>query len=107
MYVKLMSEENCPDSDSRKAFRLLSNVIAVFFNRAPEAPEPSDIPRAYVTFDDKTTEEFDLYGNVYVMNDAGKTIEKFGVHPISPSEFPASDPGPQFGPRPAQKPVVP
>ena len=31
-----------------------------------------------------------LDGNVYVMNDDGKTIEKFGIMPINPKEFPAS-----------------
>lgn len=90
MYVKIMSDENCPDSDSRKAFRLLSNVVSVIFNRAPEAPEPSDIPHAYITFADLQTEAFELHGNVYIMNDAGKTIEKFGIAPLAPGEFPAS-----------------
>ena len=82
MYVKIMSDENIPDNDSRKAFRLLSGVVTVKFNRSPEAPEPSSEPIAYVTFDDGETESYLLAGNVYVMNDGGKTIEKFGIQPI-------------------------
>lgn len=89
MYVKIMSDENIPDSDRRKSYRLLSGVTAIVFNRAPEAPVPSDIPRAYITFEDDEVESFELHGNVYIMDDSGKTIEKFGVAPVSESEFPA------------------
>ncbi len=88
MYVKIMSSENIPDADSRKSYRLLAGVISVIFNRAPEAPISSDIPHIYVTFEDSTTESFELYGNVYVLNESGKTIEKFGVAPVVEGEFP-------------------
>ena len=88
LYVKIMSDENLPDSDSRKAFRLLSDVSAIAFNRAPEAPAPRATPYAYVTFKDMTTESFELLGNVYVMNEAGKTIEKFGVASWATTDYP-------------------
>lgn len=94
MYVKLMSDQNLPDNDSRKSFRLLANVEAVFFNRHPEAPEGPEgkdwPPTAYMTFSDGTQEGFALVGNVYILSDSGKTIEKFGIHPIATEEFPAS-----------------
>lgn len=89
MFLKLMSDENIPDSDTRKSYRLLARVDAVHFNRSPEAPEPSHNARAYVTFEGGEREEFDLVGNAYVMNDTGKTIEKFGIHPLVPGEYPA------------------
>lgn len=82
MYVKMMSDENLPDTDSRKSFKLLSGVDTVTFNRSPEAPTEAG-PTAYIVFKDGTNESFLLAGNVYVMTDEGKTIEKFGPHPIT------------------------
>ncbi len=90
MFVKLMSSENAPDQDSRKEFRLLADVIAVIFKRRVEAPEPDDTPHAIITFKDLSVESFPLVGNAYVLNDEGKTIEKFGVAPLG--DFPAKQP---------------
>ena len=35
-------------------------------------------------------EEFALHGNVYVMNDKGDTIDRFGSAPLPESDFPMS-----------------
>ncbi len=72
LLLKLMGPENCPDDDSRKTHRILSDVVAVNFHRNPA-------PMAVVTFKDDETHEFDLDGNVYVMNENGKTVSSFGV----------------------------
>ena len=90
MFLKLMSDENIPDFDNRKSFRLLAHVSGVYFNRSPEAPKPSATPRAYVNFDDGESAEYDLDGSAYVLNDEGKTIEKFIVAHPSARDFPAS-----------------
>lgn len=78
MILKLMGPEHAPDSDTRKTYRLLSGVIAVDFGRH----EHCSAAYADVTFNDSETERFTLDGNVYVMNDTGKTISSFGVATI-------------------------
>ncbi len=77
MFVKIMSDENCPDFDTRKSFKLLSEVESISFDRRGD-----DEVVLHVHFKKGEDESFLLVGNVYVMNDAGKTIEKFGPHPI-------------------------
>lgn len=88
MFVKLMSDENAPDQDSRKEFRLLADVTAVIFKRRVEAPVEDDTPHAIVIFKDMTVESYPLVGNAYILNDEGKTIEKFGVAPLAPKDHP-------------------
>jgi len=35
VYLKIMSEEDAPDGDSRKTFRILADVLSVEFTRDP------------------------------------------------------------------------
>lgn len=72
MYLKFMGPEDLRDSDNRKTHRMLSGVTACSFER------PDDRALARVTFDDETTEVFELMGNAYLLNDAGRTIDTFG-----------------------------
>jgi hypothetical protein len=78
MYLKIMSGENCADSDSRKTFRLLDDVIAVRFDRNDNQP---DRPSVTITFGKGPGETYWPEGNCYLMNDNGKTIASFGVAP--------------------------
>jgi len=75
MYVKIMSEQNLPDSHPSKSFRLVT-CRRVSFARSSDGK-----PIAYI--DGRLPEPCD--GNVYVLNDAGKTIESFAFNaPQSP-----------------------
>lgn len=89
LYVKIMSDENLPDSDTRKTYTLYSGVVSVHFERSAfqEGDEGYHIPRAILLFEDGEHESHGLLGNVYVMNADGKTIEKFGPHPIAKGEY--------------------
>lgn len=76
LIVKIMSDEDLPDDDSRKSFTLHTGVASVEFHRRPGAPV------AAMCFGDEIMAmEFPLVGNVYVMNETGKTISNFGVAP--------------------------
>lgn len=90
MYLKMMSAENAPDGDSRKTFRILSDVLSVEFTRLlsdKEAKKPENRlvanqgPKASVLFRTGPGETFWPEGNCYLMNDAGDTIASFGVAP--------------------------
>jgi hypothetical protein len=73
-----MSKEDAADNDSRKQYALYSDVKDVEFVRQDDG---NGI--AVVYFKDGSNRELYCYGNVYVMNDAGKTISAFGAgHPI-------------------------
>ena len=86
MILKFMSGENAADNDSRKTYRLLSDVKTVEFVRIEE-----DGVVASLTMNDDTYHEEHLRGNAYVMNDAGKTVSSFGFcalppdHAVAPS----------------------
>lgn len=75
MIVKIMSDEDAPDEDSRKSFQLIAAVVSVGFFRRDGC--------AFITLsddrDDREPETTAVKGNVYVMNDAGKTIASFGA----------------------------
>lgn len=78
--VKMMGPEDAPDSDTRKTFRVWSDMSGVDFSR-PDGKTP--IMRiAYKEIQDndvvESIEDFEVTGNVYVMNEAGKTIATFG-----------------------------
>lgn len=88
MYVKIMGDDNTGDDDSRKTFRLLQQVIAVNFDRNGD-----DTAFVELTFEDKSYEQFEVRGNAYVMNDQGKTIGKFGSHPVV-TQVPVEEPPP-------------
>lgn len=72
MFLKVMSGENLPDGDSRKTFTLHCDVTAVEFSRK------NDAAAVKVYFEEDDPETFPLLGNVYLMNNEGKTIAMFG-----------------------------
>lgn len=82
MYLKIMGDDDAGDDDTRKTFRLLQQVVAVNFDRM------GDLAFAQCTFEDDSFEQFEIPGNAYIMNDQGKTIGKFGSHPIPPEPVP-------------------
>jgi hypothetical protein len=87
LILKIMGLENGPDEDTRKTYRLLTGVRCVEFNRIGQIASDSDAmpsftAEASVTFDDDQCEVFPLGGNVYVMNEAGKTISSFCPSPL-------------------------
>lgn len=94
--LKLMSDENIPDDDSRKSFFLHAGVKSVDFRRDPDNP---DVCRAHVLFS-TGLETFDLVGNAYVMNENGKTVSSFGP---SPWLDPASDGGVTYNGKPSKE----
>lgn len=73
MLVKIMGAEDAPDDDSRKAFQIYSDVIGVAFDR-----DDPDHPQVRLRFSKGEPECFEVPGNVYVMNDNGKTVASFG-----------------------------
>lgn len=75
MYLKMMGPEGLADSDSRKTFRVMAHVADVEFIRNA-GREPCE---ASVLYDDGQRETFALTGNVYVLNDQGKTVSSFGI----------------------------
>lgn len=86
LIVKIMSAENLADDDTRKSYQLLTEVAYVSFCRNPGAPI------ACVSFsgdgaEDGRLVEYALEGNVYVMNENGKTISSFGCAPPDESEL--------------------
>lgn len=87
LIVKIMSGENAPDDDSRKTYQLHTGVMSVAFLRGSEN-EPDAPAAIVVTFEPRaplnepTTGTFAVYGNVYLMNEAGKTISAFGSAPL-------------------------
>jgi hypothetical protein len=74
-----MSGEDAADEDSRKQYSLYSEVKTVEFIR-----QPGGEGIAAVTFKDGEHRDLYCYGNVYVLNDAGKTISAYGVAPLDP-----------------------
>lgn len=83
MFVKIMSNEDASDTDTRKNFQLLANVEAADFKR--------EEGKAYVSvlFKNGDQEDFDVAGNCYLMNEAGETVAKFGAASIPSSRLAA------------------
>lgn len=101
LIVKIMSGENLPDEDPRKAHHLFSEVCEVhFMPPRTEAPVAELMKGLMAAYEPKTVErpasvfinfgparepaEFFFngeFGNVYVMNEAGKTISSFCPSP--------------------------
>lgn len=78
--VKLMSGEDMPDDDTRKSFKLKTGVLDVEFARDDGHPYVWLWYRGADGLAGPPTQLL-LTGNVYVMNEAGKTVASFGVHP--------------------------
>ena len=87
MIVKMMSQENAPDDDSRKTYRIVSDVKTVEFVRKMAAGKDTDEGIAVLEMKDGSWQEAHLYGNAYVMNDAGKTVSSFGVAQLDPTDI--------------------
>lgn len=94
MFLKMMGAGPAPDNDSRQVFTLLDEVTVAQFGRLlndkeAEKPEHRLVadhgPYVDVTFRDGSTERYYPEGNCYLMNDTGKTIASFGVHPYVPT----------------------
>jgi hypothetical protein len=81
MYVKIMSGENIPDGDSRKQFELFAGVTSVEFRRDPIVPSETRPPpvEVVITLLNGAVTFRHAWGNVYALNDDGKTIETFGI----------------------------
>lgn len=77
LIVKIMSDENLADDDSRKSFELFTDVKNVEFHRRPGAPIAAMIFSAGSVLGG----EYPMLGNAYVMNENGKTVASFGVAP--------------------------
>ena len=71
-----MSNEEIPDDDSRKLFKIISNVDEVDFHRPDNGPSV-DINIRGIGWQTEW-----IKGNVYIMNDQGKTIQTFGCAPF-------------------------
>jgi hypothetical protein len=81
LIVKMMSAEDAPDEDTRKTYRLITGVIDARFERDEEAGGPV----MYVWYsspDEDRPSTFCISGNVYIMNEAGRTISSFGASEI-------------------------
>lgn len=78
LLVKMMSAEDTPDTDSRKAHELFTDVVKVEFQRGDGGEAYMDL----LFKDSEDVETFDVTGNVYVMNENGKTISSFGSAPL-------------------------
>lgn len=73
LILKLMSGEPMPDEDTRKSYSIRSGIVDFGFERVDGV--------AYLWLYAKgcDPERVPLNGNVYVMNEAGKTVSSFGI----------------------------
>ena len=78
LIVKMMSSEDTPDTDTRKSYRLFTGVVDVDFSRGEGGEAYMDL--MFSGEDDKET--YEVIGNVFVMNEAGKTVASFGSAPL-------------------------
>lgn len=71
--VKMMASSDLLSDDSRAPFSLHSEIRSVIFER------PADADRPIITIVDKdyVSVGYGVFGPVYVMNEAGKTISMF------------------------------
>lgn len=85
--VKVMSDEPHPDDDSRRTHTLFTDIREVHFERKPDGTPWLTLRRSGFDIDrEDDATSFEPKGNVYVMNDAGRTVSTFGVCPI-PRDF--------------------
>lgn len=76
--VKIMSGEDLADEDTQKSFRLFMDVTFVEFHRRAGGP----VAFIYAKGEAEGA-EYPLEGNVYVMNENGKTVSSFGCAPLT------------------------
>lgn len=82
LYVKIMSDEDLSDENSNKNFTLLQvdSISALHFRKVIDDPllqYPYEL-EIRATDDRALTTSYALMGNVYVMNESGKTIASHG-----------------------------
>ena len=78
LVVKVMSGEESHDDSPAKAHRLYTGVTYVEFDR-----DENGHPEAFLFYEESHREAESLRpdGNVYVMNDNGRTISRFEYEP--------------------------
>lgn len=81
MILKLMNDENLPDDNPAKGFRIVDQVREVTLSRTETGEQMLDVVYR-IPNDNLLDERFILQGNAYLMNDAGKTIQPFYVPQI-------------------------
>jgi len=103
LIVKIMSGEDTHDTDPRKSFMLHAGVVEAHFERRGDGTnaDPRTHTQPWLTlrfsrqFGDRVVDDaisLEPSGNVYVMNEAGKTVASYGVAPIIyADEGPAAD----------------
>lgn len=97
LIVKIMGAEDAPDQDTRKTYRLMADILDVNFTREEDGQAYLSVmyPLGNDSVGDLSsphleTEKFAVFGNVYVMNENGKTISQFGcaripaIHNVPP-----------------------
>ena len=77
LILKVMGSADLPDHDSRKAHELYANIARVDFRRG------EDGVYAHMVRADGVYESVQLFGNAYVLNEQGKTIDSFGPADIA------------------------
>lgn len=82
--LKLMSDENLADHDTRKTFKLYQCDQCHFYRQPPKTEDGSKVPVVELEYVDRSgeapvvmTRTIYLEDNAYVMNESGKTIASF------------------------------
>ena len=73
MLIKIMADDRLPDGDPRKKFTLIADLVQIAFVRGP---------RIQWRRADGSCGEDALSGNVYVLDEFGKTMDRFIVDPL-------------------------
>lgn len=100
LIVKIMSSENLPDDDPRKAHSLHDNVSNAHFYRQGDMAfcrmwVRDDVKTAAVPGFSEHEVNAEVPANAYVMNASGKTISTFCANPIEPG-LPPERPAPSL-----------
>lgn len=80
LYIKMMSNEDCPDSDAWKNYKIIPIGDADTFSFYKSWKDGGDVPQYVLSIERQNGQVTCdvLTGNVYVMNEAGKTIASHG-----------------------------
>lgn len=78
MYIKLMSDENLADTDATKRFAMITvgDKDKVDFKYQEYLDKPPE-PVLVITEESGDTTPYFMEGNVYIMNQNGKTIAHY------------------------------
>lgn len=100
MLIKIMSDDGLPDGDPRKCFMLITDLVEVEFTHQPQriwVGKGVEAPDGFLHFPgpfalgrraDGAAVKITLRGNVYVLDEFGKTMDRFIVDPIRPQAPP-------------------